>query len=167
MKILVTGAAGFIGFFTARRLLERGDYVVGVDNFNDYYDVSLKEARVEILGGYDNFTQVRQDLADREGMEVLFASQVFDKVVHLAAQTGVRYSVENPYAYVDDNIVSTLNVLEGCRSNKVEHLVYASSSKRLNWPALSMNLWWLPAIVICGCVLAGFGPTISFAFRKF
>ena len=128
MKILVTGAAGFIGCFTARRLLERGDTVVGLDNFNDYYDVSLKEARAALLGGYDGFRMVRLDLADRAGMERLFAEEGFDKVVHLAAQAGVRYSIENPHAYVDSNIVGTLHVLEGCRHHGVRHLVYASSS---------------------------------------
>ena len=128
MKILVTGAAGFIGFFTAKQLLERGETVVGLDNFNDYYDVSLKNARAEILDGYDNFTMARLDLADREGLETLFAKEKFDKVVHLGAQAGVRYSIDNPHSYIDSNIVGTLHVLEGCRHNEVEHLVYASSS---------------------------------------
>jgi len=128
MKILVTGAAGFIGYFTARKLLKRGDTVVGLDNFNDYYDVRLKEARAELLAGYDNFSMRRMDLADREGLLALFADERFDKVVHLAAQAGVRYSIENPHAYIDSNIVGTVNVLEGCRHNDVQHLVYASSS---------------------------------------
>ncbi len=128
MKILVTGAAGFIGFYTAKQLLERGDTVVGLDNFNDYYDVRLKESRAAVLEPYDNFSMVRLDLADRAGMEALFASEKFDKVVHLAAQAGVRYSIENPHSYIDSNIVGTMNVLEGCRHNQVEHLVYASSS---------------------------------------
>ena len=128
LKILVTGAAGFIGYFTAKQLLERGETVVGLDNFNDYYDVSLKDARAAILDGFDNFTMVRLDLADRAGMEALFAKEKFDKVVHLAAQAGVRYSIENPHAYIDSNIVGTLHILEGCRHNNVEHLVYASSS---------------------------------------
>ncbi|HWM28020.1 MAG TPA: NAD-dependent epimerase [Woeseiaceae bacterium] len=128
MKILVTGAAGFIGCFTARRLLERGDTVVGLDNFNAYYDVTLKDARAAMLAGFDNFTMVRLDLADRDGMEKLFAREKFDRVVHLAAQAGVRYSLENPHAYIESNIVGTLHVLEGCRHNEVEHLVYASSS---------------------------------------
>ncbi|MDX1405872.1 MAG: NAD-dependent epimerase [Woeseiaceae bacterium] len=128
MKILVTGAAGFIGFFTARKLLERGDTVVGLDNFNDYYDVSLKDARASILGEFDNFSMVRADLADRDAIDKLFAAERFDKVVHLAAQAGVRYSIENPHSYVDSNIVGTLHILEGCRHNEVEHLVYASSS---------------------------------------
>jgi UDP-glucuronate 4-epimerase len=128
MKILVTGAAGFIGCFTARHLLERGDTVVGLDNFNAYYDVALKEARAAMLAGFDNFTMVRLDLADRDGMEKLFAREKFDRVVHLAAQAGVRYSLENPHAYIESNIVGTLHVLEGCRHNGVEHLVYASSS---------------------------------------
>ncbi len=128
MKILVTGAAGFIGFFTAKQLLERGETVVGVDNFNDYYDVNLKEARAAILDGYDAFSMHRTDLADRDAMEALFKSKNFDKVVHLAAQAGVRYSIENPHAYIDSNIVGTLHVLEGCRHHGLEHLVYASSS---------------------------------------
>ena len=128
MKVLVTGAAGFIGFFTAKRLLERGDIVVGLDNFNDYYEVSLKEARASILDEFDGFAMARIDLADRNAMETLFAEEKFDKVVHLAAQAGVRYSLENPHAYIDSNVVGTLHVLEGCRHNEVEHLVYASSS---------------------------------------
>ncbi len=128
MKILVTGAAGFIGFHTARQLLERGDTVVGLDNFNDYYDVALKEGRADLLAGYGNFSMVRLDLADRAGMEALFAEEKFDKVVNLAAQAGVRYSIENPHSYIDSNIVGFVNILEGCRHNDVKHLVYASSS---------------------------------------
>ncbi len=128
MKILVTGAAGFIGYYTARLLLERGETVVGLDNFNDYYDVRLKYARAALLEPHKNFTMLRLDLADRAGMEALFAEHKFDKVVHLAAQAGVRYSIENPHAYIDSNVVGTLHVLEGCRHNDVEHLVYASSS---------------------------------------
>lgn len=128
MKILVTGAAGFIGSFTAMKLLERGDTVVGLDNFNAYYDVSLKEARAALLAKYDAFTMHRLDLADRSGMERLFAGQRFDRVIHLAAQAGVRYSLENPHSYIDSNITGTLHVLEGCRHHGVEHLVYASSS---------------------------------------
>ena len=128
MKILVTGAAGFIGFHTAKALLDRGDTVVGLDNFNDYYDVSLKEARAAVLDEYPDFDMARIDLKDREAMEALFAKHKFEKVVHLAAQAGVRYSLENPHAYIDSNIVGTLNILEGCRHNDVKHLVYASSS---------------------------------------
>ena len=128
MKILVTGAAGFIGFHAARRLLERGESVVGLDNFNDYYDVGLKEARAEILTDYDEFEMVRIDLADQGAMERLFTEQGFDKVVHLAAQAGVRYSLTNPHSYISSNVVGTLHVLEGCRHNGVQHLVYASSS---------------------------------------
>lgn len=128
MKVLVTGAAGFIGMFTARRLLERGDTVVGLDNFNDYYDVSLKESRAEILSGFERFRMLRGDLADRQFMQSLFADEAFDRVAHLGAQAGVRYSIQNPHTYIDSNVVGTLNVLEGCRHNSVEHLVYASSS---------------------------------------
>ena len=128
MKILVTGAAGFIGFHTAKQLLDRGDTVVGLDNFNDYYDVSLKEGRAALLDDYDNFKMVRMDLADRTGIETLFADEKFDKVINLAAQAGVRYSIENPHAYIDSNIVGFVNILEGCRHNDVQHLTYASSS---------------------------------------
>jgi UDP-glucuronate 4-epimerase len=128
MKILVTGAAGFIGSVTARKLLERGETVVGLDNFNAYYDVSLKEARASLLAGFDTFNMERLDLADRAGMERLFAREKFDRVVHLAAQAGVRYSIENPHSYIESNILGTLHVLEGCRHHDVEHLVYASSS---------------------------------------
>ena len=128
MKVLVTGAAGFIGYFTSKMLLERGDTVVGLDNFNDYYDVSLKDARAALLDNFDRFEMARIDLADRAAMEALFAKHAFDRVVHLAAQAGVRYSLENPHSYVDSNLVGTLHILEGCRHHGVEHLVYASSS---------------------------------------
>ena len=128
MKILVTGAAGFIGFSTAKQLLEGGETVVGLDNFNAYYDVALKEARSAILERYDDFSMNRIDLADRAAMEALFAKEKFDKVVHLGAQAGVRYSIENPHSYIDSNIVGTLHILEGCRHHDVEHLVFASSS---------------------------------------
>ena len=128
MKILVTGAAGFIGSNVSRQLLERGDTVVGLDNFNDYYDVSLKEARAATLTPFENFSMARIDLADREAMDSLFAKEKFDKVVNLAAQAGVRYSMENPHSYIESNIVGFLHVLEGCRNNDVKHLVYASSS---------------------------------------
>lgn len=128
MQVLVTGAAGFIGYHVARLLLERGDAVVGLDNMNDYYDVSLKEARLAQLQPMSGFEFARIDLADREAMDELFEAGGFDRVIHLAAQAGVRYSIENPHAYVDSNVVGTLHVLEGCRHNDVEHLVYASTS---------------------------------------
>src|SRR5512132_683764 len=113
MRILVTGAAGFIGFHVARRLLERGEHVVGLDNFNTYYDVKLKEARAAILAEHRNFGMVRSDLADIDAMQGLFTRGRFDAIVHLGAQAGVRYSVENPRAYIDANIVGFLHVLEG------------------------------------------------------
>lgn len=127
-KILVTGAAGFIGFHLAKVLLDRGDEVVGLDNLNDYYDVSLKQARLEQIASHPNFRFVKIDLADREGMGALFREEKFDRVVNLAAQAGVRYSLKNPQAYVDSNLVGFVNILEGCRHNGVQHLVYASSS---------------------------------------
>ena len=127
-KILVTGAAGFIGFHLATRLLERGDQVVGLDNLNDYYNVTLKEDRLKNLTDDDNFVFVKCDLADRSGLDKLFASHAFDVVVNLAAQAGVRYSLTHPHAYVDANMVGFLNILEGCRHHHVGHLVYASSS---------------------------------------
>ena len=128
MKVLVTGAAGFIGMHTAKRLLERGDDVVGIDNINDYYDVRLKYARLEQLKPFPNFTFIKMDIADRDVMEKLFAEHKFPRVIHLAAQAGVRYSLQNPHAYIQSNVVGFMNILEGCRHNKVEHLVYASSS---------------------------------------
>lgn len=128
MKVLVTGTAGFIGNHLAIKLLERGDEVVGVDNLNDYYDVNLKLARLDRIKDHANFTDIRADIADRAAMEKLFEEHKPQRVVNLAAQAGVRYSIENPHAYIDSNIVGFLNILEGCRHNDVEHLVYASSS---------------------------------------
>jgi len=127
-KILVTGAAGFIGYHTSARLLERGDTVVGLDVMSDYYDVSLKEARLARLRPNSGFRFEQADVADRDRMAALFADERFDRVVHLAAQAGVRYSLTNPHAYIDANIVGFMNILEGCRHNPVQHLVYASSS---------------------------------------
>jgi UDP-glucuronate 4-epimerase len=127
MKYLVTGAAGFIGFHVAERLLQAGHQVVGIDNLNDYYDVSLKQARLDLLQK-PGFSFQKIDLADRTAMASLFADEQFDRVIHLAAQAGVRYSLENPHAYADANLTGHLNVLEGCRHNKVQHLLYASSS---------------------------------------
>ena len=127
-SILVTGAAGFIGFHLAKRLLERGEDVVGLDNLNAYYDVRLKEARLAQIRSHAHFQFAKLDLADRAGMEALFAQRQFRRVVHLAAQAGVRYSLTNPHAYTSSNIDGFLNILEGCRHNEVEHLVYASTS---------------------------------------
>ena len=128
MRVLVTGAAGFIGMHTSLRLLERGDEVVGYDNLNAYYDPALKAARLERLQAHPGFTFVRGDLADRAAVSALFAQHRPERVVNLAAQAGVRYSIEDPHAYVDANLVGFVNILEGCRSVDVEHLVYASSS---------------------------------------
>ena len=128
MKILLTGAAGFIGMTTTLRLLARGDTVVGLDNLNDYYEVSLKHNRLARLTPHGHFRFVQMDVADRAGMAQFFAEERFDRVIHLAAQAGVRYSLQNPHAYIDSNIVGFMNVLEGCRHSHVQHLVYASSS---------------------------------------
>ncbi len=128
MKILVTGAAGFIGMAACLRLLARGDAVVGVDNLNDYYDVNLKHSRLALLTPHTAFRFVQADVADRTAMEALFAAEQFDRVIHLAAQAGVRYSITNPHAYVESNLVGFNHILEGCRQHKVQHLVYASSS---------------------------------------
>lgn len=128
MKYLVTGAAGFIGARVCERLCEAGFAVVGIDNLNDYYDVSLKQARLQKLADFNHFQFQKLDLADREAMAELFAEGGFKRVIHLGAQAGVRYSIENPYAYADSNLVGTLTVLEGCRHHGIEHLVYASSS---------------------------------------
>ena len=128
MKVLVTGAAGFIGMHVSQILLARGDSVVGLDNLNDYYDVQLKLDRLARLTPHAGFRFVKMDVADREGIAKLFADEKFDRVVHLAAQAGVRYSLVNPHAYIDSNIVGFTNILEGCRHNAVQHLAYASSS---------------------------------------
>ncbi|SEK52248.1 UDP-glucuronate 4-epimerase [Roseateles sp. YR242] len=128
MKVLVTGAAGFIGMHVSQILLARGDQVVGVDNLNDYYDPTLKHARLARLTPHPSFSFVQLDVADREGMAKLFADHGFDRVVHLAAQAGVRYSLVNPHAYIESNISGFTNILEGCRHHSVDHLVYASSS---------------------------------------
>ena len=127
-KILVTGAAGFIGFHLSKRLLENGFEVVGIDNLNDYYDVNVKKARLDQLENKEGFTFQKLDLADKPGMEALFTEHPFDVVVNLAAQAGVRYSLVNPHAYVESNLVGFVNILEGCRHNNVGHLVFASSS---------------------------------------
>jgi UDP-glucuronate 4-epimerase len=128
MKVLVTGAAGFIGMHVAARLLARGDQVVGIDNLNDYYDVGLKRARVAELEKQKNFHFEKRDIVDAAGLQALLREGGFERVVHLAAQAGVRYSLQNPAAYVQSNIVGFLNLLEACRAHPVQHLVYASSS---------------------------------------
>jgi UDP-glucuronate 4-epimerase len=128
MKMLVTGVAGFIGFHTARMLLDRGDEVVGVDNLNAYYDPALKSARLGILEQQPRFRFLKADIADRAAVEAIFAREEFQRVVHLAAQAGVRYSIEHPHAYIDSNVTGFLHVIEGCRRTRVEHLVYASTS---------------------------------------
>ena len=128
MKILVTGVAGFIGMHVAKRLLERGDEVVGVDNLNDYYDVKLKQDRLEQLKPFGEFRFIKLDIAERETIADLFALEKFERVINLAAQPGVRYSLKNPHAYINANIVGFTNILEGCRHHQVQHLVYASSS---------------------------------------
>ena len=128
MKILLTGAAGFIGMTTSLRLLARGDQVVGLDNLNDYYDVTLKQRRLDRLTPHGNFRFIKMDVADQAGTAQLFAQEQFDRVIHLAAQAGVRYSLQNPHAYVESNLVGFTNILEGCRHAGVQHLTYASSS---------------------------------------
>ncbi len=128
MKVLITGAAGFIGFHTALALLRRGVEVIGVDNLNSYYDVQLKEARLARLVDQSGFTMVRADIADREAMAQVFARYRPSRVINLAAQAGVRYGLQNPHSYVDANVLGFLNILEGCRHNDIEHLVYASTS---------------------------------------
>ena len=128
MKILVTGAAGFIGVHVSKALLERGDEVIGVDNLNDYYEVQLKLDRLKLVEQYDQFTFIRMDIANREATQSLFKEHNFERVFNSAAQAGVRYSLKNPHAYVDSNLVGFVNILEGCRHTNVEHLVYASSS---------------------------------------
>ncbi len=127
-KILVTGAAGFIGYGTSERLLARGDEVVGLDNVNDYYDPTLKEARLARLAPHAGFRLMRMELGDREGVERVFREERFDRVIHLAAQAGVRYSLTHPHAYIESNLVGFLHILEGCRHHGVQHLTYASSS---------------------------------------
>ncbi len=128
MKILVTGVAGFIGSAVASSLLQRGDEVIGIDNLNDYYDVKLKTDRLALLSGIKSFKFIKMDIADRKDSETLFREELPSRVIHLAAQAGVRYSIQNPHAYINSNLVGFTNILEACRHNKVEHLVYASSS---------------------------------------
>lgn len=128
MNFLVTGAAGFIGFHVSQRLLAAGHQVVGIDNLNDYYDVNLKHARLNLIKANPGFTFIEMDLADRDAMASLFDQNRFQRVIHLGAQAGVRYSIENPHAYADANLIGHLNILEGCRHHKIEHLLYASSS---------------------------------------
>ncbi len=128
MKFLVTGAAGFIGFHVSKKLVELGHQVIGVDNLNDYYDVKLKQDRLEILQKFSTFSFRKIDIANRDEMEALFSAEQFERVIHLAGQAGVRYSINHPHVYAESNLIGHLNVLEGCRHNQVQHLVYASSS---------------------------------------
>ena len=128
MKVLVTGAAGFIGSTLVKKLLDRGDEVIGIDNLNDYYDVNLKKARLALISSHKNFTNVEASIEDREAISEIFKKYKPNRVVNLAAQAGVRYSLENPHTYIESNIVGFVNILEGCRYNEVEHLVFASSS---------------------------------------
>ncbi len=128
MTILITGAGGFIGFHLSKRLLEDGFEVVGMDNLNDYYEVGLKESRLDLLQEYQGFTFVQASLEEREAVEKLFSEYTFSRVIHLAAQAGVRYSIENPHVYINSNVVGFLNVLEGCRHHQIKHLIFASSS---------------------------------------
>ena len=128
MKFLITGAAGFIGFHTSQYLLDRGDTVIGVDNINDYYDPSLKEARLLQLKDNDRFTFYKVDIIDKDAVNTIFETESPEHIIHLAAQAGVRYSIENPYAYIDSNITGFMNILEACRHNPIKHLVFASSS---------------------------------------
>lgn len=128
MNILVTGAAGFIGFHVTQRLLAAGHQIVGIDNLNDYYDVSLKQSRLDLISQHPGFTFIKMELADRAAIASLFEQHAFQRVIHLGAQAGVRYSIDNPHAYADANLIGHLNILEGCRHHKIEHLLYASSS---------------------------------------
>lgn len=128
MSILITGRSGFIGMHLSKKLLDQGHQIIGLDNLNDYYDVQLKKDRLEILNKYDNFTFYEADLADREAVEAIFDKEKIDVVINLAAQAGVRYSLENPHAYVDSNLVGFVNILESCRHHEIKHLIYASSS---------------------------------------
>ena len=128
MKFLVTGAAGFIGFHTSKYLLDRGDVVIGIDNINDYYDPALKKARLKLLKDFNKFTFHKTDIIDKNSVDDIFKSESPEYIIHLAAQAGVRYSLQNPYAYIDSNITGFMNILEACRNNPIEHLVFASSS---------------------------------------
>jgi UDP-glucose 4-epimerase len=151
MKFLVTGAAGFIGFHVSQRLLAAGHQVVGIDNLNDYYDVSLKQARLDQILQHPEFIFLKMDLADRQAISSLFEDHAFDRVIHLGAQAGVRYSIDNPHAYADANLIGHLNILEGCRHHKVGHLLYASSSSvyGLTAKCLSQRMTLLIILFLC------------------
>lgn len=159
MKILVTGAAGFIGYHLSQRLIEMSYHVVGIDNLNDYYDVRLKEARLAKLNQLDNFQFEKIDITDSVSIAQLFADHRFDRVIHLAAQPGVRYSIENPMAYIDANIVGHINILEGCRHHNVGHLIYSSSSSVYGLNQKQPSLQKIVLIIRCHFMLRRKKPT--------
>ena len=164
-KVLITGSAGFIGFHLSQKLCKDNWNVVGVDNLNDYYDVNLKQARLNILLKYNNFTFIKIDIADKDYVYNLFESEKFDYVINLAAQPGVRYSIKNPYVYIESNIKGFLNVLEGCRHFPIKHLIYASSSSvygaNTNIPFSVHDNILIPACIIFQLPDCGFLPSMD------